>query len=111
MPDSDAVRSRRKRQHAAGDHSICRHGRPFGLVPAVPVEPGPDFDPREEMRRLAGRLAAAYAADPSNAALARELRATLQAIVPEAEPEWDPIKELQLQAWESRKRERDEFGG
>jgi hypothetical protein len=42
-----------------------------------------------EMRRLAGRLAQAYAADPSNAALARELRETLLVIRPPGEAEED----------------------
>ncbi len=84
MADSNAVRSRRKRAHAQGDHSMCRHARPL-LLPEVEPQGArfnfdPDFDPAEEMRRLAGRLAAAYAADTGNAALARELRATLLAL-------------------------------
>jgi hypothetical protein len=61
------------------------------------------------MRALAGRLAVAYADDCSNAGLARELRMTLLALeaVPDAEPEWDPVRELQLDEWNARKRERD----
>lgn len=83
MADSNAVRSRRKRQHAANDHSECTtrcRARRLAAVPAVTVTVPDDFDPAAEMRRLAGRLAAAYAADTGNAALARELRATLLAI-------------------------------
>lgn len=39
-------------------------------------------DPVSGLRLLAGQLAQAYAADPSNALLARELRMTLQALMP-----------------------------
>ena len=90
MADSNALRSRRKRGHAAGDHSLCRHRPQPGVVPPPP-DPGDDFDPAAEMRALAGRLAAAYAADTSNTALARELRVTLLALGPgDGMPEMDP---------------------
>src|SRR5215469_16953142 len=79
MADSDAVRSRRKRQHAQGDHSICKHDRPVIVLPEPPgTSPSEgEFDPEAELRRLADLLAEAYRQDPGNAALARELRATL----------------------------------
>jgi hypothetical protein len=95
VADSSAVRSRRYRQHKQGDHSLCRHDRPF-LIPVAEAQignavadSGADFDPAEELRKLAGRLLAAYADDPGNAALAREARFTLQAISapPEEAPE------------------------
>jgi hypothetical protein len=100
MVDSDAVRSRRKRQHAQGDHSMCRHR----LVP-VPAEAGTAFpadrahgrglDPVEGLRELADRLAGAYLQDRGNAAIARELRMTLQALIglPGEDPV-DPLDEL-----------------
>lgn len=94
MADSDAVRSRRKRAHAAGDHSMCRHDRPRRDRPVLvlPADPGEDFDPMEEMRDLAGRLVAAYRADPGNAALAREARYTLLAITaPDDDPGWQDL--------------------
>jgi hypothetical protein len=91
------VRSRRKRQHAQGDHSICRHSR---VTPAITLPPPvvtgtPDeFDPAAELRRLADLLAEAYRQDPGNAALARELRATLLALPPPPEgPDW--LEEMQ----------------
>lgn len=81
MADSDAARARRYRQHKAGDHSSCRHDRPYRDRPVVlPADFGDDFDPADELRKLAGRLLAAYQADPGNAALARECRMTLLAI-------------------------------
>jgi hypothetical protein len=46
------------------------------------VSEGGEFDPEAELRRLADQLAEAYRQDPSNAALARELRATLLALPP-----------------------------
>jgi hypothetical protein len=100
MADSDAVRSRRKRAHAQGDHSLCRSGkcaqgvypRPVAYLPDPVLDTG-ELDPAAELRALAGRLAAAYAADTGNAALARELRATLLAI-PEARDEFDPLEAL-----------------
>jgi hypothetical protein len=101
MADSDMVRSRRYRAHRNGDHSQCRPSKcdasNFRLRP-VPYPPDPvldvgELDPAAEMRALAGRLAAAYAADTGNAAIARELRATLLAI-PEAREEFDPLAEI-----------------
>jgi hypothetical protein len=55
------------------------------LPPAADPPEGDDFDPAAMMRWLADALAAAYRADPSNAALAKELRATLLQLPPEPE--------------------------
>lgn len=46
-------------------------------IPAVSAAPAGNFDPAASMRRLAARLEAAHEDDPSNTAVARELRATL----------------------------------
>lgn len=92
MADSEAVRSRRKRMHAAGDHSLCRRcaavrSETAGLrgvvsLPKPPPPRGPELDPSAEMRRLASRLALAHEAEPANALLARELRMTLVELMP-----------------------------
>ena len=83
MADSDAVRSRRKRLHALGDHSTCKHfpepRRPV-TVPAVDGDEGAELDPVAEMRLLAARVVDAHRQDPGNAALAREARNTLLAL-------------------------------
>lgn len=81
MADSEAVRSRRKRAHAAGDHSLCRSGCAALKLAAPPADVPPTEDPKAEMRLLAAQLAQAYRADPGNANLARELRMTLQALM------------------------------
>jgi hypothetical protein len=80
MADSNALRSKRKRQHAAGDHSLCRRcdGRSAVVVPPAPGDAG--IDPGVSLARLAARLEAAHEADPSDAAVARELRVTLLAL-------------------------------
>jgi hypothetical protein len=79
MADSGAVRQARYKAHKAGDHHLCRHLRDFPARPSADVvDPDPgELDPVGEMRNLGARLAGAYAADPGNAALARELRSTL----------------------------------
>jgi hypothetical protein len=48
-------------------------------MPEVPAGSG-DLDVRRSMTELAKRLEAAHEADPGNAMVARELRATLQAL-------------------------------
>jgi hypothetical protein len=88
VADSDATRSRRYRLHRSGDHSQCRHER----VRAVPDLPAGELDTQAELLALARRLAGAHEADPGNAAVARELRATLLAL-PDA-PAADPLDEL-----------------
>ena len=80
MADSEAVRSRRKRAHAAGDHSLCRNCAALKLA-APPADSSPVADPMAEMRLLAGRVVAAHEKDPGNANLAREARMTLQALM------------------------------
>ena len=110
MADSSALRSRRSRAHARGDHSWCRHGPPDvtgvsddkdrarrhaeawlrdhpqgrlvlgqALLALRPPGDAP-VDPHVSLERLAGRLETAHEADPGNALLARELRATLVAL-------------------------------
>ena len=91
MADSEALRSRRKRAHAAGDHRLCRRcaavrdqERPPQAVALSPeLPPARVDDPVAGLRLLAGQLAQAYRANPANALLARELRMTLQALVPQ----------------------------
>jgi hypothetical protein len=79
VADSNALRSRRKRQHAQGDHSLCtRRCRAERLkIAELPAGSGETLDAAAGMQDLAAQLAAAYASDPGNAALARELRLTL----------------------------------
>jgi len=48
----------------------------------LPDGPQPVADAEGELRVLAGQLAAAYSREPGNALLARELRMTLQALLP-----------------------------
>jgi hypothetical protein len=83
MVDSTALRSRRYRAHRQGDHHLCKHfseQRGWSDASSVPPADVSDFDPAEAMAQLAGRLRDAYRQDPGNAALARELRMTLQAM-------------------------------
>jgi hypothetical protein len=80
MADSNAVRSRRKRLHSAGDHSECRRcdGRSVTVVPPLPA--GTGSDPRARLESLAARLEAAHEASPSDAMLARVLKDVLLAL-------------------------------
>ena len=83
MADSDALRARRKRAHAAGDHSLCKR------CPSVQIDPEGQEIPADDtgkLRWLAASLAEAYRADPGNALLARELRMTLQALMGRSSP-------------------------
>ena len=104
MAESDAVRSRRKRRHAAGDHGMCRSScdrRPPGRAPAgAAAEAGPCTDPAAALAALAGRLMAACEADPGNAALARECRVTLLALagLDGGEDDGDPLAGLRALA-------------
>ena len=90
MADSGALRVRRSRAHAAGDHSLCRRcpavrgesAPPRDITPAPPLPESPPFDPAAEMRQLAAELHAAYRADTSNAILADALRKTLLELMP-----------------------------
>ena len=102
MADSGALRQRRSKMHKAGDHRLCRSsctasgrvGR-FSVVATPPDGPkgqeraaegqeSPEIPAGDKgkLRWLAGKLAVAYEADPANALLARELRMTLQALMP-----------------------------
>ena len=87
MADSDALRQRRRKAHISGDHSLCR--RCAAVKP--PLEPFPSgmqaetiADAETELRRLAARLVTAHEHEPANAIVARELRMTLQALMPKA---------------------------
>jgi len=90
VADSEALRSRRKRAHAAGDHSLCRRCKaltpalpaPAGGIPAIPQAEVKDAE--TGLRQLAARLTTAHEADPANAMVARELRMTLQVLMPKA---------------------------
>lgn len=87
MADSDRLRQQRRRRHLAGDHSVCRDGCQARRQIPRRVEPvlagsGENLDRAASLRWLAGQLQAAYEADPSNALLAKELRATLLALPP-----------------------------
>ena len=99
MADSGALRTRRSRAHAAGDHSLCkrcaavRSGPPSpGTLPKPPAPPRA-VDAKAELKELAARLVAAHEADPGNALLARELRLTLQALAQGGKPA-DDLEEL-----------------
>ena len=81
VADSDAVRSQRYRLHKAGDHSLCKRCAVLRRAAIAPEGRGFPPDDLGKMRWLAGQLAEAYAADPGNALLARELRMTLQALI------------------------------
>jgi hypothetical protein len=94
MADSGSLRTKRWQLHKAGDHSLCRRGcvKPPAETLAVVPDPGAPVDVRESLAALARRLEAAHVADPANAVVARELRATLLALPPEDEV--DPMAEL-----------------
>jgi hypothetical protein len=83
LADSEALRSRRKRAHAAGDHRLCR-ANCAALKLAAPVAAGEVTDAAAEMRQLAARMAEAHRADPGNAILGAELRKTLLELMPKA---------------------------
>jgi hypothetical protein len=101
MPDSDALRSRRKRLHAAGNHSLCRRCASAPVLAALPEAVAAPVDTLASLEGLARRLEAAHEADPANSRLAAELRATLLALraqAPPPEPVADPMEELRALA-------------
>jgi hypothetical protein len=51
-------------------------------IAPVPPGSGQSLDPAGALRDLAAQLREAYLADPANAVLAREYRATLLALIP-----------------------------
>jgi hypothetical protein len=85
MADSGALRVRRTRAHKAGDHSLCKRCAVVrNAVPVAEDGPKPIADAEAELRVLAGQLAEDYRDQRGNALLARELRMTLQALLPAA---------------------------
>src|SRR5690242_17523231 len=83
MADSDALRSRRKRLHAAGDHSLCRRCDALrGLIAPLAAQNVPEghVDAQASLEAQARRLEQACEADPGNAPLEKELKATLLAL-------------------------------
>jgi hypothetical protein len=90
MADTGADRTRRYRQHRAGNHTLCKPGncrvaRPSVRIAEVPPDAAEVLDPVVALRDLAQQLLAAYRQDPGNALPAREVRATLLALSPRAE--------------------------
>jgi hypothetical protein len=88
VADSGALRVRRSWAHKAGDHSLCKRCaavRGGGGPPSLTLAPAPARvnDPVAELRQLAAELAEDYRADRGNALLAKELRMTLQALMPQ----------------------------
>jgi hypothetical protein len=80
MADSGATRTRRWKLHKAGNHSECRdcdalRGAVTARLPGDGLE-GP-VDPQASLEAQARRLEAACEESPGNAALEKELRATL----------------------------------
>jgi hypothetical protein len=95
--------------HAQGDHHMCRHDRPKLVVSVPEISTGVGiFDPEAEMRLLAACLADAYRQDSSNAALARELRATFLALPPAPE-EPDALDLLRARYIDRRREEESRY--
>ena len=80
MADSNALRSRRKRLHAAGDHALCRRCDGRGAAGLPPAAGDAPVDPRAALEALARRLEAAHEQDPGNAQLGRVLKDVLMAL-------------------------------
>jgi len=59
----------------------------LSIVP--PAAPDAKVDAKAEMERLAMRLAAVHEGEPGNALVARELRMTLQALMPKGAGDMD----------------------
>jgi hypothetical protein len=94
VADSNSLRSKRKRFHAAGDHSLCR--RCDAVRAVIPVTSAPKLiqtaldhlleppeghvDAQAALQRQAARLEAACLADRGNAALERVLKEILLAL-------------------------------
>lgn len=101
MADSDAVRSRRRRAHAAGDHSLCRSGlcvrRPEVVLAAVRAE----LDRAGCVDTYLGSAALVLAEriDQSTgvtglSALVRSLQSTMAAVLAGVPRVADPVDEL-----------------
>jgi hypothetical protein len=102
LADSDAVRSQRKRRHAAGDHSLCHPARcaeaDGDRVRAeleARVAELAEIDPAAELLALVRRLIAASEQNPLNMGVVKELRATLLALP--AGGELDPVERRQAE--------------
>jgi hypothetical protein len=84
MADDGATRTRRWKAHKRGDHHLC--GPRCDAVGAVVAVSAPGdmaegpVDAQAALEQQARRLEAACEANPGNAALERELRATLLAL-------------------------------
>jgi hypothetical protein len=96
MADSDALRQRRRRQHVAGNHALCRRdcGKNQPVLRSLPevredAAGSAEFNPAARMRELAEQMREACAANPGDAMLAREYRLTLQALTPEKKADDD----------------------
>jgi hypothetical protein len=102
MADSNALRQRRKRAHAAGDHSLCRRCDGRVRLAVVPAGGAVLVDARVALERLAARLEAAHVADPADAAVARVLKDTLLALGglsgPPDDGDDDPLADLRALA-------------
>jgi hypothetical protein len=62
---------------------VPQEGAPPRLVVPVAAQVQQVDDPVAALRQLAAQLTGAYRTDPGNALLARELRMTLQALIPQ----------------------------
>jgi hypothetical protein len=63
--------------------------RAVAAVTDLPPGTGEVTDAPSELRQLAWRMAEAHRADPANAILGRELRVTLQALIPKGDANAD----------------------
>jgi hypothetical protein len=83
MADSGATRTRRWKLHKAGNHSECKGCDVLRGTAAAPVPrdtPEGAVDVQASLEAQARRLEAACERQPGNAALEKELRATLLAL-------------------------------
>jgi hypothetical protein len=83
MADSGATRTRRWKLHKAGNHSECKGCDVLKGTAAAPGHretPEGPVDAQALLERQARRLEAACESQPGNAALEKELRATLLAL-------------------------------
>ena len=88
VPDSNALKQRRKRAHAKGDHHLCRATCAARRIAAVPddsqggaPESSGITDPAEGLRTLAARLEEAHRQCPGDVSLARVLKDTWLAVL------------------------------
>lgn len=76
MADSSALRARRSRRHASGDHSLCRPERCAEAVvddtPSVPLAPDSPGGLRERGQRLWNAMTAAGSLGPMQSVLLLE---------------------------------------